>query len=119
MLPLSSRHMNLTISATGISFSKELGKAKPWMPPALSAGRGRSVRVHRYLLAAVAGKQLPVFAAARAALIRLLPQVSFDLRGLVTLGASGKGGFLLEVPEELTTERAIIAFLEDLDQLTA
>jgi len=119
MFPLPCRLSNLAISATSISYRKELSKAKPWMTPALIAGRGRSVQVRRYLIYAVPGKQLPVFAAARSVLIRLLFQVSFDLRGLVTLGANGKGGFLLEVPEELTAERAIIAFLEDLAQLTA
>lgn len=59
VLVLPCHHKNLTISATGTRFQKELVTHKPWMHPASHARRGRTVRVNRYLIQSVAGQQLP------------------------------------------------------------
>lgn len=119
MLPLPCRHANLALSVTGVSYSRELGKAKPWMHPALPAGRGRSVQVRRYLIQPVGGKPLPCFEVARAALTRVMHCIGFDLRLIVTLSTNGRGGFLLDVPDDPHTEHAVTQFLVDLDALAA
>lgn len=118
MLPLPWRLSNLALSATSISYRKELSKAKPWMPPA-HTWRGRSIQVQRYLVQPVGGRPLPPFEAARAALARVLPRIAFDLGALVTLGSNGRGALLLDVPEDRHTESVVSAFLDALDALAA
>ncbi len=119
MLPLPCQHRNLTLSATSIRFPRDLDARKPWMPPASHARRGRSIQVTRYLIQPVAGQQLPCFDITRAALARALRRAEPDLKALVDLGSNGKGGFLLDVPENARTEQAVAAFLADLDTLAA
>lgn len=117
MLTLSGLHKNITLCPTSIRFPKELVAHKPWMHPASLERRGRTYHVTRYVITAVAGRQLPRYDIARAALVKALHQVEHDLKPLIDLGSNGRGGFLLEVPEDGGAERAMTRFLADLDTL--
>lgn len=119
MLALPCHHKNLTISATSIHFQKELVTRKSWMHPASHARRGSTVSITRYLIQPVAGQQLPCYDLARVVLTRALQRAEPDLKLLVSLGSNGRGGFLLEVPEDSKTEQAMVSFLTDLDNLAA